>query len=67
MVSVGMLALSVDDGRGAGRVVAEAEEPVQRVVLLVHVVQVVGGGVGAEYDWRELGRLLRHSEVEFFG
>jgi len=54
------VARSVDHGGGAGRVVAEAEEPVQRVVLLVHVEEVVGGGVGAKDDRRELGRFLRH-------
>ena len=32
----------------------------QRVVLLVHVVEVVGGGVGAEHDRREPRSLLRH-------
>ena len=33
----------------------------QRVVLLIHVVEVVGSGVGAEDHWRKLGRFLRYA------
>ena len=50
---------SVQHSLCASSIVTEAEEPVQRIILLVHVVQVVASRICAEDDWRVLRSILR--------